>query len=138
VGLQRLAGGDQSVLDRLVRRDAAARSQAAPPRTAAAHLAGDARAVLVTGASDRATVAEVRAPDRPGLLHGLGRALATMGIDVRSAHVATHAGQAVDTLYLAEPDGSPLAPGRVGAALGALLLACEAPAEADRLDLTPG
>ena len=77
----------------------------------------------------RCSVAEVRAPDRPGLLHGLGRALARLGVDVRSAHVATHAGQAVDTLYLAEPDGSPLSPGRVGAALGALLEACEAPAE---------
>ena len=74
-------------------------------------------------------MAEVRAPDRPGLLHGLGRALAALGVDVRSAHVATHAGQAVDTLYLAEPDGSALSPGRVGAALGALLGACEAPSE---------
>ena len=127
LGLQRLAAGDGSVLDRLVRRDAAARSQAGPPRSVAAQIAGDARAVLVTGASERATVAEVRAPDRPGLLHGLGRALAALGVDVRSAHVATHAGQAVDTLYLAEPDGSPLSPGRVGAALGALLEACETP-----------
>jgi [protein-PII] uridylyltransferase len=129
LGLHRLAAGDLSVLDRLVRRDAAAWSQPAPPRNAAAQIAGDARAVLVTGASERATVAEVRAPDRPGLLHGLGRALARLGVDVRSAHVATHAGQAVDTLYLAEPDGSPLSPGRVGAALGALLEACEAPVE---------
>jgi [protein-PII] uridylyltransferase len=138
LGLQRLAAGDQSVLDRLVRRDAAARGQAAPPRNAAAHLAGRARAVLVTGASERSTVAEVRAPDRPGLLHALGRALAELGVDVRSAHVATHAGQAVDTLYLAEPDGSPLSPPRVGSALGALLEACEAPSEAGQLGLTAG
>jgi [protein-PII] uridylyltransferase len=126
LGLERLAAGDATVLDRLVRRDAAARSQAGPPRTVAAQIAGEARAMLVTGASERATVAEVRAPDRPGLLHALGRSLAGLGVDVRSAHVATHAGQAVDTLYLAEPDGSPLSPPRVGEALGALLGACEA------------
>jgi [protein-PII] uridylyltransferase len=125
LGLQRLAAGDATVLDRLVRRDAAARSQSSPPRTVAAQIAGEPRAMLVTGASERATVAEVRAPDRPGLLHALGRSLAALGIDVRSAHVATHAGQAVDTLYLAEPDGSPLSPPRVGEALGALLGACE-------------
>jgi hypothetical protein len=33
----------------------------------------------------------------------------------------------VDTLYLAEPDGSALSPPRVAAALGALLEASEAP-----------
>ncbi len=138
LGLQRLAAGDVTVLDRLVRRDAAASGQTAAPRGAAAHLAGRARAVLVTGASDRSTVAEVRAPDRPGLLHALGRALAELGVDVRSAHVATHAGQAVDTLYLAEPGGSPLSPPRVGAALGALLEACEAPVDAGRSGLGAG
>ena len=127
LGLQRLAAGDRAVLDRLVRRDAAARGAAPPARGAAAQLAGRARAVLVPGASDRSTVAEVRTPDRPGLLHALGRALADLGVDVRSAHVATHAGQAVDTLYLAEPDGSALSPPRVAAALGALLEASEAP-----------
>jgi [protein-PII] uridylyltransferase len=47
--------------------------------------------------------------------------------------VATHAGQAVDTLYLAEPDGSPLSPPRVGEALGALLGACEAGLESTSL-----
>ncbi len=127
LGLQRLAAGDRAVLDRLVRRDAAARGAAPPARGAAAQLAGRARAVLVPGASERSTVAEVRTPDRPGLLHALGRALADLGVDVRSAHVATHAGQAVDTLYLAEPDGSALSPPRVAAALGALLEASEAP-----------
>lgn len=125
LGLQRLAAGDVSVLDRLARRDAAARGRGPGPRSVAAQIAGDARAVLVTGASERATVVEVRAPDRPGLLHALGRSLAALGVDVRSAHVATHAGQAVDTLYLAEPDGAPLSPPRVGEALNAVIAACE-------------
>jgi [protein-PII] uridylyltransferase len=83
--------------------------------------------VLVSGASEHATVVEVRAADRPGLLHALGQALATQGVDVRSAHVATHAGQAVDTLYLAEVAGGPLAPARVASVVAALVDAGEVP-----------
>lgn len=117
--LRRLADGDRGALDRLARRDAAYR----PARGVAAQP----RAVLVPGASQHATVVEVRAADRPGLLHALGRALADQSMDVRSAHVATHAGQAVDTLYLAELDGVALAPARVAAAVAALVDAGEVP-----------
>lgn len=124
LGLQRLADGDATVLDRLARRDAAAGGPSLGLRSVAAQIAGEPRAVLVTDASDRATVLEVRAPDRPGLLHALGRSLAALGVDVRSAHVATHAGQAVDTLYLSEPDGARLSPPRVGEALSSLIAAC--------------
>jgi [protein-PII] uridylyltransferase len=134
LGLHRLADGDGSILDKLVRRDAAARGNGSAARSAAAQVAGEARAVLVTGASERATVAEVRAPDRPGLLHALGRSLAGLAVDVRSAHVATHAGQAVDTLYLAERDGSPLSPPRVGEALGALIAACDPSPDVRRVE----
>ena len=52
------------------------------------------------GASSDATVLEVRAQDRPGMLHELGAALAGAGISVRSAHIATYAGQTLDTFYL--------------------------------------
>jgi [protein-PII] uridylyltransferase len=76
--------------------------------------------VLLPGASVDATVLEVRAADRPGLLHGLGSALAGLGIDLRSAHVATHAGQAVDVLYVSER-GAQLAPARVAQAVAALV-----------------
>jgi [protein-PII] uridylyltransferase len=77
--------------------------------------------VLLPGASSDATVLEVRAADRPGLLHAVGAALAELGVDLRSAHVATHAGQAVDVLYVAEPGGGLLAPARVAAAVAALV-----------------
>ncbi len=117
--LRRLADGDRTALDRLARRDAAYR----PARGVVAQP----RAVLVPGASEHATVIEVRAADRPGLLHAVGRALAEQGVDVRSAHVATHAGQAVDTLYLAEPDGGPLAPARVAGVVAVLVDAGEVP-----------
>jgi [protein-PII] uridylyltransferase len=117
--LRRMAAGDRGVLDRLARRDAAYR----PPRGAPARP----RAVLVPGASRTATVVEVRASDRPALLHTLGRSLGGCGVDIRSAHVATHAGQAVDTLYLAEPAGGPVAPGRVAGVLAAMVRAATAP-----------
>ncbi len=107
--LRRMAAGDRGMLDRLGRREASYRLPRGVP--------GQPRAVVVPGASQAATVVEVRAADRPALLHTLGVALAACGVDVRSAHVATHAGQAVDTLYLAEPGGGPLAPARVAGVL---------------------
>ncbi|RZS86994.1 UTP--GlnB (protein PII) uridylyltransferase GlnD [Motilibacter rhizosphaerae] len=63
---------------------------------------------VVEGASESATVLEVRASDRLGLLHRLGRALAYAGIDVRSARVATLGAEAVDVFYVVDGDGSPL------------------------------
>ena len=107
--LRRLAAGDQGVLDRLARRDAGYRAPAGAPSRP--------RVVLVPGASADATVLEVRAADRPGLLHAIGSALASVGVDLRSAHVATHAGQAVDVLYVAEPGGGGLLASRRGSAL---------------------
>ncbi|GAB3680379.1 [protein-PII] uridylyltransferase [Angustibacter aerolatus] len=117
--LRRMADGDRTVLDRLARRDAAYRPGRGVP--------AQPRAVLVPGASEHATVVEVRAADRPGLLHALGRELGEAGVDVRSAHVATHAGQAVDTLYLAEPGGGSLTPARVAAVVAVLVDAGEVP-----------
>ena len=66
--LRRLADGDRSVLDRLARRDAGYRLPAGAPSRP--------RVVLVPGASADVTVLEVRAADRPGLLHAIGSALA--------------------------------------------------------------
>jgi len=112
-GLRRLAEGDRSMLQRLARRDAGYRVPSGTPLRP--------RVVVLPGASEESTVIEVRAADRPGLLHALGCALAAVGVDLRSAHVATHAGQAVDVLYLAEPGGRPLTPPRVAEAVAALL-----------------
>ncbi|MGN6613269.1 MAG: ACT domain-containing protein, partial [Angustibacter sp.] len=125
LGLRRLAEGDPAVLDRLRRRDAAYR----PGRS----VSSQPRVVLVPGASQHATVVEVRAADRPGLLHALGTALRDAGVDVRSAHVATHAGQAVDTLYLAEAGGGALDPPRVAGVVAALVDAAELPPRAQEV-----
>ncbi|GAB7190572.1 [protein-PII] uridylyltransferase [Kineococcus sp. NUM-3379] len=123
--LDRIVAGDVALLERLVRRDA----QSRPPRGGVRALVSHPRVVILPGASERATVIEVRAADRPGLLHALGRALAEEGVDIRSAHVATYAAQAVDVLYLAEPDGSRLSPPRVARVVGALSDAAESPGE---------
>lgn len=117
--LDRVAAGDHGLLARLASRDAAYRPTA--------RAIGAARVMLVPGASDLATVIEVRAPDRPGLLRSLGVAMAQAGVDIRSAHVATHAGQAVDVLYLAEASsGRALPPPRVGLVIAALAAAADA------------
>jgi [protein-PII] uridylyltransferase len=117
--LRRMATGDRAMLARLHRRDAAyRRGRGVPERP---------RAVVVPGASQSASVVEVRAADRPALLHVLGQTLGESGVDVRSAHVSTLAGQAVDTLYLGEPGGGPLLPARVAAVLSSLVAAGQVP-----------
>ena len=60
---------------------------------------------LVPDASEGAAVVEVRTVDRTGLLYALGRALAGQGLSIRSAHISTLAGQAIDTFYVTEADG---------------------------------
>ncbi len=63
---------------------------------------------VVAGASQVATVLEVRAADRLGLLHRLGRALSLAGVDVLSARVATLGAEAVDVFYVVDSDGTQL------------------------------
>ncbi len=53
---------------------------------------------------------EVRAHDRPALLHRIGTALAEAGVDVRSARVSTLGSEAVDVFYVVGPGGGPLSP----------------------------
>lgn len=83
------------------------------------------RALLQPNASQDATVLELRAEDRVGLLYDVARCLADAQVSVRSAHVATFGGQAVDTVYLTETDGSRLEPGRVALLVGALIDAAD-------------
>ncbi|RJK98253.1 [protein-PII] uridylyltransferase [Vallicoccus soli] len=67
-----------------------------------------ARVEVVPGASGSATVLEVRAHDRPALLHRLGRALSLSGLDVRAARVATMGAEVVDVFYVVDGEGRPL------------------------------
>jgi len=121
-GLARLGRGDRAPLATLDRRRA---HVARPSGHASIGTPGQARALVVPGASTEATVLEVRAQDRPGMLHELGAALAGAGISVRSAHIATYAGQTLDTFYLTGADGLPLPPARVAQAVSLVIDTCD-------------
>jgi [protein-PII] uridylyltransferase len=56
-------------------------------------------------ASNRFTVIEVNARDRPALLHQLAHALYDSKVTIHSAHVATYGERAVDTFYLTDLTG---------------------------------
>lgn len=101
--LVRALDGRLDLTERLARREA---SQAPRPGIEVAPPSVH----LVPDASESATVLEVRAHDRPGLLHRVGRALAAAEVDIRSAKVSTWGAEAVDVFYLLDPvTGAPLA-----------------------------
>ena len=60
-------------------------------------------------ASDFATVIEVGAPDRIGLLYDITRTFADLGVDVHLATVATYDGRVVDSFYVRDDLGRKLA-----------------------------
>jgi [protein-PII] uridylyltransferase len=71
-------------------------------------------------ASAHATVIEVRAADRVGVLYVACAALAAQDISVRSAHVDTLGPQAVDVFYVQESGAGPLSDLRASEAAHAL------------------
>ncbi|HEX8008220.1 MAG TPA: ACT domain-containing protein, partial [Trebonia sp.] len=92
--LRRMLEGRLDVEDRLERRARAVRPQGTvvpPPKVA-----------LVDGASETATVVEVRAHDEPGLLWRIGRALGECGLNLRAARVETLGAEAVDVFYVTD------------------------------------
>lgn len=95
--LERLQHGDTTVLKPVQRREARVSRSADAPEPWVGVLAD---------ASQSALVVEIRTGDRPGLLYALGQNLAAERLSVRSAHISTLAGQAIDTFYLTELDGS--------------------------------
>ena len=118
-GLSRLGEGDRQPLRALER-----------SRAVTADLVGSSqrpltRAMVVPHASQDSTVIEIRARDRPGLLHEVGMAFARAGLSVRSAHIATYAGQTLDTFYVSEFGGRTLSPARVAQTISVLMEACD-------------
>ncbi|KQT32089.1 protein-PII uridylyltransferase [Sphingomonas sp. Leaf412] len=77
-------------------------------------------------ASNRFTVVEVNARDRPALLNRLAHALFLSKVTIHSAHVATYGERAVDTFYLTDLTGDKLAPGARVKTLEKRLLAAAA------------
>jgi [protein-PII] uridylyltransferase len=77
------------------------------------------------GASDDATVLEVRTEDTYGVVFLACRALAALDVGVRSAHVSTIGPQAVDVFYLQEPGAGVLSDERAATAAHAVRHALE-------------
>ena len=90
------------------------------------HVVVPARVLWDDAASESASVVEVRAHDSVGLLHRLTRALADLGLDVRSARMSTLGAEVVDAFYVVDADGKPIDdPARRADIDRALLTACQ-------------
>ncbi len=90
----------------LAGRDARQSQQGRPAR---AHWQAPPPSVsLLEGASDTATVVEVRTHDEAGLLWRIARALEACGLDVRTARVETLGAEAVDVFYVVDGTGRPV------------------------------
>ncbi|RDE05777.1 [protein-PII] uridylyltransferase [Sphingomonas aracearum] len=79
------------------------------PRASAFPIA--ANVLIDNNASNRFTVVEVNARDRPALLHQLANALFQSKVTIHSAHVATYGERAVDTFYLTDLLGDKIGAG---------------------------
>jgi [protein-PII] uridylyltransferase len=112
--LSRLQAGESGILTQVRRREARAHGSGTVSNP---HVA------LVANASATAAVIEVRTGDRAGLLYALGRSLCEIQLSIRSAHISTLAGQAIDTFYVTEADGSAPSPQRAREAVAALTTA---------------
>jgi [protein-PII] uridylyltransferase len=112
--LTRLEDGETEVLTQVQRREARAHGGGVVSHPYVEPL---------EDASDTAAVIEVRTGDRAGLLYTLGRSLSEVRLSIRSAHINTLAGQAIDTFYVTEADGRRPNPSRVQEAVDALTMA---------------
>jgi [protein-PII] uridylyltransferase len=99
--LRRLA---TAIEDALANRSQLAAKLATKPshRTRADAFVVAPNVLIDSKASNRYTVVEVNAHDRPALLHALAHALFQAKVTIRSAHVATYGTRAVDTFYLTD------------------------------------
>jgi [protein-PII] uridylyltransferase len=87
-----------------------------PPRTRAETFSVAPNVLIDNRASNRFTVVEVNAQDRPALLNQLAYALFQSKVTVHSAHVATYGERAVDTFYVTDLLGGKIdGPSRVRA-----------------------
>ncbi len=77
----------------------------APPRVRADAFRIEPNVLVDNHASNRFTVVEVNARDRPALLNQLAHALFQSKVTIHSAHVATYGERAVDTFYLTDLTG---------------------------------
>ena len=99
--LQRL---EKAIGEALARRHRLADRLAARPlsRPRADAFAVQPNVLIDNKASNRYTVVEVNARDRPALLYALAFALFESKVTIRSAHIATYGERAVDTFYITD------------------------------------
>src|SRR6185437_9864854 len=100
----------------------------APTRTAAFDIAPS--VAIADRASNRTTVVEVNARDRPALLAALAGAIHGQGHTIHSAHIATYGERAVDVFYLTAPSGTKLSSEEIDALHSRLLDAAREPSTA--------
>jgi [protein-PII] uridylyltransferase len=116
--LDAVLDGRMTLTDKLIERS---RSYARRYRRTAARPA-DARVLIDNGASDRATVVEVRAPDGIAVLHRITTALANCRLDVRVARVSTLGHEVVDAFYVVDRAGAKVTDDEALAAIEAAVL----------------
>ncbi|MBV8237965.1 MAG: [protein-PII] uridylyltransferase [Sphingomonas sp.] len=83
----------------------------APPRVRADAFRIVPNVLVDNHASNRFTVVEINARDRPALLNQLAHALFQSKVTIHSAHVATYGERAVDTFYLTDLTGDKITAG---------------------------
>lgn len=108
---------------------AAKRKPESPP--AIGRRIGDRRSIfsvppsvrLDADTSDSALVIEAEGRDRPGLLYSLTSALADLGVQINSAHIATYGERAVDAFYVQTAEGEKITDRRLRQSIEKRLLA---------------
>jgi [protein-PII] uridylyltransferase len=96
------------------------------PRTRAEAFPIAANVLVDNHASNRFTVVEVNARDRPALLYALAYGLFQSKVTIHSAHIATYGERAVDTFYVTDLLGSKItSPARLKSLEKRLLEAAE-------------
>ena len=73
-----------------------------------AHDDVPARVTVLPQRSETATLLEVRAHDRRGLVWTVCDAMTRLGASIRSAHLSTYGAEARDVFYVVDADGQPL------------------------------
>jgi [protein-PII] uridylyltransferase len=111
--IRRALEGSLDVAARLTRREEAYAARPHTPKPPP-------RVEVVPGASESATVIEIRTHDSPGLLHRVGQAFAKAGVDVHRARVSTFGAEALDAFYIVDAEGRSLTSVRAAEVVRAL------------------
>jgi [protein-PII] uridylyltransferase len=99
-GIERVLLGKQSV-------EALFESRSEPARPAPPPVAGPPTQVEIDNTTaDKATIVEVFADDRPGLLYSVARTLFELELSIRSAKISTSLDQVADAFYVTDKGGT--------------------------------